>query len=334
MSNKIGIAVIGCGRIGITHLEAIKELSDRVELIAVVDINNEMLERIAGKYRPKRSYSSVEDVLKDPEVEAVVVALPHNLHCPVTLQAVESRKHVLVEKPMAISLKDADRMIEAALKADVNLMVGQSQRYIPALQLSKTYLPKIGRPFSLVYRIMLLFNNANAPSWWRSEICTGGLLWPMLGSHTLDYSLWLFDDRKPMSVYAKTYSNNSSFEGDDEGTIIIEMEGGSFFTNHLSFNTFQAVRDCIVNGPLGTMSFSFRYEKGLVGRIEADLLINGEAVFIDDGKEWNFVLQMKEFINSINENREPLTSGEFGRKVVNIIEAAMESSRTKKVVKI
>jgi predicted dehydrogenase len=59
----------------------------------------------------------------------------------------------------------------------------------------------------------------------------GGLVFPMMGAHTLDYSLWLFDDRKPVSVFAKAYSNNPSFEGDDQGTVIIEMEDGSFIKN-------------------------------------------------------------------------------------------------------
>ncbi len=261
------------------------------------------------------------------------MALPHHLHCPITLQAVESGKHVLVEKPMAISVAEADRMIEAASKAGVTLMVAQSQRYIPALQLSKSYLPRIGRPFSLIYLNMTLFNTSIAPTWWKSGANTGGLLFPMMGAHTLDYSLWLFDHREPVSVFAKGYSNNPSFEGDDQGTVIIEMEDGSFITNHLSMNTSPPVRHCTVNGANGTMSFSYRYKKGLVGHIESDLIINGEAVFKDDGKEWDFCLQMKEFINSIHEKRKPLTSGEFGRKVVRAIETAMESARTKRVVR-
>ena len=302
-------------------------------MIAIVDMNTEILQKTTDKYRPKKSYSSIENALKDPEVDAVVVALPHNLHCPVTLQAVRSGKHVLVEKPMAISVAETDKMIEAASKANVNLMVAQSQRYIPAQQISKGYLPKIGKPFSLVYLAMTLFNTSNAPTWWRSGANTGGLVFPMMGAHTLDYSLWLFYDRKPVSVFAKAYSNNPSFEGDDQGTVIIEMEDGSFITNHLSMNTSPRVRYCVINGPNGTMSLSYRYKQGPVGHIGADLMIDGETVFKDDEKDWDFSLQMKEFINSINEKRKPLTSGEFGRKVVRAIEAAMESAKTKQVVR-
>jgi predicted dehydrogenase len=334
MADKIGIAVIGCGRIGITHLEAIKDLSDSVELVAIVEMNTEILQRVTEKYRPKRSYSSITKALQDNEIDAVVLALPHNLHCPITLQAAEAKKHVLVEKPFAISVREAEEMIKATEDADVTLMVAQSQRFVPALQVSKTYLSRIGKPFNMLYLFMTLFNTSNAPIWWKSAANTGGLLFPMIGGHTLDYSLWLFDDRQPVSVFAKSYSNNSSFEGDDEGTIIIELDDGSFITNHLSMNTTPSVQNCFVKGPLGTMTFARRYNKGWpVGRAEMDLLINGETVFKDEGKEWNFVLQMKEFLNAIKGKRKPSASGEIGKKVVRAIEAAMESARTKQIVK-
>ncbi len=149
MSHKLGIAVIGCGRIGITHLEAIKELSNRIELAALVDTNPQALQKVAGQYKLPKTYSSVEEALRDPKVEAAIVALPHNLHCPVTLQVARAGRHVLVEKPMAISVKETDPMIEAAEKAGVILMVGQSRRFIPALRLSKTFLPRIGKPFNM-----------------------------------------------------------------------------------------------------------------------------------------------------------------------------------------
>ena len=155
----------------------------------------------------------------------------------------------------------------------------------------------------------------------------------MLGSHSLDYSLWLFDDRQPVTVYAKGYSSNPSFEGDDQGTVIIGMEDGSFITNHLSLNTFPAVHDCVINGPLGSMSFSHQYSKGkVIGRPKTDLYVKGEKVFDDDETEWSFLGQLREFADAIAEKRKPSASGEIGRKVVRAIEAAMESARTGKVI--
>ena len=68
MSNKLGIAVIGCGRISISHLEAIKELSNRVELTALVDTNPQVLQKVADQYKPQKAYSSVEEALQDPKL--------------------------------------------------------------------------------------------------------------------------------------------------------------------------------------------------------------------------------------------------------------------------
>lgn len=337
MASKIGVALIGCGRIGITHLRAIQELPEEIELVAVVDANTDILKKISKRYGPKKTYSSIENALKDPEIHAVILSLPNNQHCSASIEAAKSGKHVLVEKPMTLSVSEADLMIEASKKAGVNLMVAQSRRFIPALRLSKNYLSKIGKPFNMVYLTMGQYpvDIQNPPTWWRSRVCTGGLIFPNVGAHTLDYSLWLFDDRKPVSVYARSYCNNLHFEGEDEGVVIVEMDDGSLITNHISYNTSPAVRNCVINGPSGTMSFLLRYSENNwpLGHAEADLVVNGEVVFKDDGKEWDFVLQLKEFINSIRESREPLTSGEFGRKVVRAIEAAIESSRTKQIVK-
>jgi predicted dehydrogenase len=225
-------------------------------------------------------------------------------------------------------------MIEAAEKMKVTLMVGQSRRFMPALQLSKRYLEVIGKPFNMLYLFMTLFNTGNAPNWWKSKASTGGLVFPMLGSHTLDYSLWLFDDRQPFSVYARGYSNNPYFEGDDQGSVIITMDDGSFITNHLSINTSPAVHDCVINGPQGVMSFSHCYKKDRpVGRSETNLFVNGEMVFEENGKEWSFLNQLKKFVEAIIEKRQPTASGEIGRKVVRAIEASMESARTGRVIK-
>jgi predicted dehydrogenase len=234
---------------------------------------------------------------------------------------------------MALSVREADLMIEAAEKSRVTLMVGQSRRFMPALQMSKRYLEKIGKPFNMIYLFMTLFTSQNTPAWWKSNESTGGLVFPMLGSHTLDYSLWLFDDRRPVSVYARGYSRGACFEGDDQASIIITLEDGSFITNHLSINTAPAVHQCVINGPQGVMSFSHVYKKGSpVGRSQTDLFVNGEKVFEENPEEWSFLNQLKEFVSAVSEKRKPSASGEIGRQVVRAIEASMESARTGRVI--
>lgn len=129
---RIGMAVVGCGRIGRTHIESIKELGDIAHLVAVIDINSDIARGSACKYNTK-FYVNTDGAFNDPGIQAVVICLPNNLHTPVSLEAMEKGKHALVEKPFALSVKDAERIIETALAKNLVLMIGQSFRFFKAV---------------------------------------------------------------------------------------------------------------------------------------------------------------------------------------------------------
>ena len=117
---KIGLAMIGCGQIARAHLRAIEE-NPHAKLTAAMDVIEERAIETAEKY-DARAYTSVEDALNDANVDAVVLPLPHHLHHPVTIQAAEAGKHILVEKPMALNLDEARQMVDAAESAGVKLI--------------------------------------------------------------------------------------------------------------------------------------------------------------------------------------------------------------------
>jgi predicted dehydrogenase len=95
-SSKVNIAMIGCGQIAKAHLKSIENIPN-AELVAVMDVVEEKARSMADQYNAKL-YTSIEDVLDDNSVDAVVLPLPHHLHCPVTIQAAKAGKHILVEK--------------------------------------------------------------------------------------------------------------------------------------------------------------------------------------------------------------------------------------------
>jgi predicted dehydrogenase len=123
---KVGMAVIGCGRIGQVHLRSIAKLSNLANLVAVVDSCEEIAIKSANKFSAKRWYSSIDVALEDEEISAVVVALPHLFHKDVTIKAAKAGKHILVEKPLALNLAQTDAMIEACESARVTLLPSTS----------------------------------------------------------------------------------------------------------------------------------------------------------------------------------------------------------------
>ncbi|MBC7323137.1 MAG: Gfo/Idh/MocA family oxidoreductase [Acetomicrobium sp.] len=180
MNPKLGIAVVGCGRIGDTHIDAISQNSDNAYLAAVVDVIPERA-RSAGERYGVPFYTSLDEAMRHPEIEAVVICLPHSQHLPATAIAARAGRHVLIEKVMARNISEARKMVRVCEENGVTLMVGQSQRYFFGTQEARRRRSEIGRVLHMVYTWTTHFDKNNAPPWWRSVNETGGLIIPMVG---------------------------------------------------------------------------------------------------------------------------------------------------------
>ena len=194
MEKKTGVGVVGCGRISKSHFAAIRSLSNLIELVGTVDVDIERAKSTCAENAAKRYYVSTSEAFADPEIEAVVLCLPHHLHCQVAVEAAKAGKHVLVEKPMALTLAEADMMIEAAGKSKVNLMVGQVLRHAPGVIGARERFRngELGRPLHVMDRRL-----ANCPApptdWWESSVKTGGLIVGLNIPHSTDSILWILE---------------------------------------------------------------------------------------------------------------------------------------------
>lgn len=333
--DKVGIAVIGVGRIGITHLDAIKSCNDKATIAAVIDIDESRAQRVAKEFGTKY-YTSIQAGLKDPEIDAMVICLSHNLHHPVAMEVMKANKHVLVEKPFATSLQDADEMISFSRQKGLVLMAAMSRRHFFAFhEIKKRMKEDIGEPFNLLYTFACFFDENIAPPWWRSEETTGGLSFSMLGSHSIDFTLWMFENKKPIRVYAEGKDVNPVLQGYDEVTLVMKFDDASIATNFLSINTRPSRHEGLIIGPKGSAYFShFGDHIGLIGTASTDLYINGKQVMQGDQEPHIFAVQMREFASAILEKREPWVKLSDIRTQLRIIEAARESVRIAKPVNI
>jgi UDP-N-acetyl-2-amino-2-deoxyglucuronate dehydrogenase len=137
MSKPLGLAIVGVGWAGSRHAETIGELATvdkRVEITAFVDNDADHLQQTAAKFEVHATYSTLAAALDDPNVDAIDIATPHFLHEPMTIQTVEVGKHVIVEKPMAMNVDEATRMIHAAESNGVRLYVAANQSYEPYIE--------------------------------------------------------------------------------------------------------------------------------------------------------------------------------------------------------
>ncbi len=151
---KIGVGVAGCGFVGRgAHVPAFATM-EHAQLAAVADADDVRLGKVQKKHGVSRVYKDYLQLIEDPEVEVVVVSLPTALHAPAALAAIRAGKHVLCEMPLALNLKDADQVIEAADKAGVTLMPSLTFHFTPNYVKAKEIIDggKLGRITTLMYR--------------------------------------------------------------------------------------------------------------------------------------------------------------------------------------
>lgn len=140
MSNPLKVGIVGAGGITRAHLPAYLERPDRVQLNAVCDLVEPLAQELAKKAGIDAVYLDINEMLRDADIEAVDICTTHNSHAPLAIAAAEAGKHVIVEKPMAISVQECRDMIAAADKAGTTLMVAQHLRYAPEARAAKRLL--------------------------------------------------------------------------------------------------------------------------------------------------------------------------------------------------
>ena len=122
MSDKVQIGIIGVGQIGKSHLRKYREI-EAIEVVAVADVNESELERVAGEYAIPNTYTDFRDLLARDDIQAVDVCMHNNLHAPATIAGLESGKHVFCEKPIAGSYIDGKSMVDAAAATGQKLSI-------------------------------------------------------------------------------------------------------------------------------------------------------------------------------------------------------------------
>ncbi len=198
---KMKVAVIGCGAIGTTHSERYAK-SAFADFSAVVDILPDRAQAFAAKYNVPLALTDYRKILKDPAIEAVSVCLPNALHAPVTIACLQAGKHVLCEKPIAVSLKQAEAMRAAARRSRRTLAIGVVNRYNDNVNWIRQMIAagELGE----VYHVHTLFKaHRSIPGlggWFTTKKESGGGVMLDWGVHFIDLILYCLGVPKPLAI--------------------------------------------------------------------------------------------------------------------------------------
>ena len=227
----VRVAVVGVGAAAqVSHIPALKK-SDGVELVALCDRDEEKAARVAQRFGIPRAVETIDELLRDDALDAIVVCTPNFLHAPMAIAALQAGKHVLVERPLARNAAEAEKMVAAAKKADRVLLCALSHRFRSDSQILKKFVDgkELGKVFYA--KAGWLRQRANwKPEDWRDKkrVAGGGVLLD-LGVQMLDLSLWILGGREVESVTASAHFPPQT-EVEDSLSAFLRLQGGSTLT--------------------------------------------------------------------------------------------------------
>lgn len=345
MTKELGFAIIGCGAIGPFHARAIQEIK-RARLVIVADATEKSARKMGEEFGVRWTID-LKEVLSMPEVDVVNICTPSGMHRDMAVAAANGKKHIIVEKPLEITLPKCDEIIKAARENKVKLAVIFPARFKDgSLKLKKAIEEnRFGRialadAYVKWYRTQEYYDSGGWRGTWRMD--GGGALMNQ-SIHSIDLLQWLMGEVESVTAYARTISHK--IETEDTACSILKFKKGA----------------------LGVIEGSTSCYPG----IDARIAIHGEngMVILDEGKikEWIFKearaedneakpmdessssgasdptkslghefhrRQIAETVDAIFHDREPLVNGEEGKKAVEIVLAIYESGKKNTEVKL
>jgi predicted dehydrogenase len=308
------VALFGCGWIQDFHARGVLAHGD--EIVAVANHREESARAFADRYAISRVTTDWEALAADPDVDAAIVATPNALHAPQTIALLRNGKHVMVEKPMAVSVAECDAMIAASRDGGASLMVAHCWRFRDEVRAMRDRI--VSGDLGDVVRTHGYGVHAGwGPSGWFTDpaLAGGGALVDM-GVHAIDTVRYLLGDPMPGDVCAAISTRYAAgrYTVDDDGVVLITWSDG--------------VTSVVESG----------WWQPHLGGLEADTEVYGTkgyariwppeppSVDYEHCSQPMYSAQIAEFLDAIGEGRAPRPSGEDGRIVMQVVEDAYRSA--------
>jgi myo-inositol 2-dehydrogenase / D-chiro-inositol 1-dehydrogenase len=335
--SKVKIGIVGSRFQADCIAASVHAMPDEAEVCAVASPTPGNAEAFARRHAIPRHYADYRELLRDPEVELITITAPNRLHARITIDAAQAGKHVVCEKPLCVTLEEADAMIDACAKAGVLLLYAEelffAPKYVKAKQMAdegafgRVHLVKQGEKHS----------GPHSDWFWDVEQSGGGALMD-LGCHGIAFCWWFLGKPKVKSVYSQlsTQVHGGRTQGDDEALTIIEFEGGAvgvvenswtkpggmYDTIEVFGSRGQTYADLLMGNALPTYS-----EVGFGYAVEKASTTQGWTYPVFE-EHWNygFPQEMRHFARCVRGKETPISDGETGRVVQEVLYAAYASA--------
>jgi len=354
---KFNIAILGCGKVAHLHAKAINNLPN-ARLAGVWSRTLKTAEDFVKKYEVP-VYSKIDELIRKERIDLAIVCTPHPFHLNPTVEAANAGAHVLVEKPLASTLEDCDKMIAACYHAGVKLgVVSQRRWYEPVKRVKDAIVTgKIGKPVFGTINMLGWRDKAyyDADEWRGSWKMEGGGVLVNQAPHQLDILLWYMDEID--EVYGQWRNLNHPYiEVEDTAVAIIKFKNGGIGNIIVSNSQKPGIYGKVhVHGENGASvgvqtDGGAMFIAGMSNILEPPVndiwSVPGEEKMLDewkksDSEHFNSIdpmvfymeCQIEDFLLALEQGKDPLVNGEEGRKTVELFTAIYRSTRDNKPVK-
>ncbi|WLR52861.1 Gfo/Idh/MocA family oxidoreductase [Bacillus tianshenii] len=330
----VNFAIVGCGHIAKKHAEAI-EKCEGAKLVAVCDKVHQNMEFFTKEFGAK-AYTELEALLDNQEVEVVNICTPSGTHAPIAIEVAKTKKHIVVEKPMALTLTDADRMINTCNEYGVKLAVVHPNRFRPAIielkkVLEKKLLGKISHVNATVRwnRNQAYFDQAD---WRGTKNLDGGVLMNQ-AIHNLDLILWLIGDVQ--EVFSMDATRLRMIEAEDVSVGVTKFKNGALGVIEAATTIYPTNLEETLSifGETGTVKIGGTTANliehwNLASMSEEEVSHLKQTIqkdpFGKPGHQWI----IEDMVHAIEDSREPIITGTDGRKALELVLALYQSAQS------
>ncbi len=326
-------AIVGCG--DITNKAVAPAINEHpsAQLVTFFSNTPERAEQMRSTHNARRATSDLSEAMQADDIDAVYVASPVHRHAAETIAAARAGKHVLCEKPMALTIEACHRMIDAAADSGVYLSVAYYRRFFPKSRKIRTLLDEgaIGTPFvceiTICSRPIITPDN---PKYWRlvPEEGGGGALMDV-GSHRLDLACYFLGDPEEVTGFTDTLDRGDDMQVPDTECLLARMNSGAHVHCTASWAIGARADELVIRGTEGAIE-ARPYDRGPLTLLRGD---ETEQFDLPSADNWHYPL-LDDFTRAIIEGREPEFTGRDGLQASRIMEGCYRSSETGRAVEV
>lgn len=340
--DKVKVALCGTGFIGEIHAKSLMTCPD-CDVVAVYTRDKKKGEKFADEFRIPEVHTDFDKMLAEVDCDAVTLGLPNDLHRDFCVKAANKGKHVFVEKPLCVTLEEADEMILACQKAGVLLVYGENLCFAPKYARAKRLVDEgaLGKVFLIKQRESHFGPHA---SWFWDVKRSGGGAFMDMGCHGIEFARWALGKPEIESVYLScgTFVHGGSTQGEDDSIAIITFDGGARAIIENSWAQRGGLDDRIeIFGSEGVAFADLVHGNAIRTYSEVGYGYASEKAPGTTGwsstiyqEEWlyGYPAELGNFVHSCKGVEKPVETGEDGRIVLEALFAGYESARTGKAV--